>query len=168
MFFTNLNNDVSNYIFSFLKNYGPILRLVNKNWNSKFLKYKKEFRFFFDEIITRNELNVLKYISKFKNLSTNRICEISSLKGNLEILKWARENNCPWDESTCSHAARGGHLEILKWARENGCPWDENTCSYAAFGGHLEILKWARANDCPWSERTCACAAEGGDRKSVV
>jgi hypothetical protein len=19
----------------------------------------------------------------------------------------------------------GGHLEVLKWARENGCPWDE-------------------------------------------
>ena len=41
MSFTNLNNDVSNYIFSFLKNYGPILRLVNKNWNSKFLKHKR-------------------------------------------------------------------------------------------------------------------------------
>ena len=24
---------------------------------------------------------------------------------------------------TCSAAARGGHLEILKWIRENGCPW---------------------------------------------
>ena len=39
----------------------------------------------------------------------------------------ARENDCPWDEDTCSYAAYGGHLEVLKWARLNGCPWDENS-----------------------------------------
>ena len=41
----------------------------------------------------------------------------------------------------------GGHLEVLKWARENGCQWDEWTCATAAEGGHLEVLKWAREND---------------------
>jgi hypothetical protein len=41
------------------------------------------------------------------------------------VLKWARENGCPWDEWTCANAAEGGHLEMLKWARENDCPWDE-------------------------------------------
>ena len=25
-------------------------------------------------------------------------------------------------------AAEEGHLEVLQWARENGCPWDEYTC----------------------------------------
>ena len=49
-------------------------------------------------------------------------------------------------------AAHGGHLEVLKWARENGCPWDEITCTWAAEGGHLDVLKWARENDCPWDE----------------
>jgi len=28
-------------------------------------------------------------------------------KGYLEILKWARENNCPWNESICIDAAKG-------------------------------------------------------------
>jgi len=42
------------------------------------------------------------------------------------MLKWARENDCPWDEWTCTFAAEGGHLETLKWARTNGCPWDED------------------------------------------
>ena len=41
---------------------------------------------------------------------------------------------------------------MLKWARENGCPWDQDTCA-SRRGGHLEVLKWARANDCPWDER---------------
>jgi hypothetical protein len=43
----------------------------------------------------------------------------------------------------------GGHLEVLKWARANDCPWDFRTCAFAAKGGHLETLKWARANGCP-------------------
>jgi hypothetical protein len=46
-----------------------------------------------------------------------------------------------------------GHLEILKWARDNGCPWNELTCSYAAEHGHLEVLKWAINNNCPGSYR---------------
>jgi len=33
-------------------------------------------------------------------------------------------------------------VEVLKWARENGCPWAETTCSEAAYGGHLEVLSW--------------------------
>jgi len=60
------------------------------------------------------------------------------------------------DHKTCYNAAYGGYLEILKWARENNCPWNEYTCTCAASGGHLETLKWARENNCPWNEFTCA------------
>jgi hypothetical protein len=78
------------------------------------------------------------------------------------VLKWARENDCPWDEETCACAAKGGHLEVLKWVRENDCPWDEWTCAWAALGGHLEVLNVLRENDCPWDEDTCA--GRGGAR----
>ena len=29
-------------------------------------------------------------------------------------------------------AAGGGHLEVLQWARQNGCPWDEQTCAHGS------------------------------------
>jgi hypothetical protein len=32
----------------------------------------------------------------------------------------------------------GGHLEVLKWAHENGCPWDEYTRQRAAEKGYVE------------------------------
>ena len=32
------------------------------------------------------------------------------------------------------------HLEILKWARENGCPWNGDVCANAAREGRLDIL----------------------------
>ena len=53
------------------------------------------------------------------------------------------------DSRTSVYAAENGHLEVLKWLRENGCPWNEWTCKNAAGNGHLEILKWARENGCP-------------------
>ena len=40
------------------------------------------------------------------------------------MLKWARENGCPWDTMTCADAAQYGHLDVLKWAIENGCDYD--------------------------------------------
>ncbi|KAJ8609837.1 hypothetical protein CTAYLR_008124 [Chrysophaeum taylorii] len=77
------------------------------------------------------------------------VCHTAARAGQLEVLKWARANDCPWDWRTCANAACRGHLEVLKWARANGCPWDSLTCTEAAAGGHLEVLEWARANGCP-------------------
>jgi len=34
------------------------------------------------------------------------------------VLKWATENGCRWDSQTCVEAAGRGDLEMLKWARE--------------------------------------------------
>ena len=28
---------------------------------------------------------------------------------------------------TCYHAVEKGHVEMLRWARENGCPWSAST-----------------------------------------
>ncbi|KAJ8609345.1 hypothetical protein CTAYLR_009299 [Chrysophaeum taylorii] len=90
------------------------------------------------------------------------VCALAAHASQLEVLKWARANGCPWDEVTCESAALGGHLDVLRWARANECPWDGATCAGAAKNGHLEVVKWARANGCPWDERTCAAAAREG------
>jgi len=42
----------------------------------------------------------------------NKFIKNAAKMGYLCIVKWARENNCSWDSSTCSNAARGGHLEV--------------------------------------------------------
>ena len=33
---------------------------------------------------------------------------------------------------TCHYAVEGGHVEVLRWARENGCPWIAATRARAA------------------------------------
>ena len=66
--------------------------------------------------------------------------------GNLEILRYAHENGCPWDAQTCSHAADGGHLQVLQYAHDYGCPWGAETCKRAAAKGHLQVLQYAHYN----------------------
>ncbi len=35
------------------------------------------------------------------------------------------------DSNICNEAAKNGKLKVLKWAKENGCPWDNWTCAKA-------------------------------------
>ncbi|KAJ1635390.1 hypothetical protein T492DRAFT_863594 [Pavlovales sp. CCMP2436] len=69
--------------------------------------------------------------------------------GHLEVLSYAHEHGCAWDELTCANAATMGRLEVLRYAHDHGCAWDERTCSYAAAMGHLEMLRYAQEHDCP-------------------
>ncbi len=95
------------------------------------------------------------------------VCSQAALEGHLSILEWARDNGCPWSERTCSSAAAGGHLDILEWLRKNGCPWDSWTCARAVSKGHVHILKWARKHECPWDAMTCLYAAERKDLETL-
>ena len=40
----------------------------------------------------------------------------------------------------------GGHLEVLQWARQNGCPWDEETWTIAH---PLFCRPYLREHGCP-------------------
>jgi len=140
-------------------------------------------------------MKVMQFVSHNWNLMAkkieNQLLEFESnssimeyaLNGHLEVLKWAREIGCPWNEDTCSNIAKNGHFEVLKWDRENRCSWDRNTCNSATFSTslevlkwfrewlflnedtcdsaakneHLKVLKWARENGCPWNEYLFKC-----------
>ncbi len=82
----------------------------------------------------------------------------------LELLKWAREEKkCEWDEWTIRAAAHHGNLEMVKYCVENECPIEWSACAYAADGGHLECLKYLREEvKAPWDFLTSAWAAESG------
>ena len=91
-----------------------------------------------------------------------RTCAFAAYNGNLECLKWARQNGCYWNEFTCGYAAQNGHFHLLEWARSQNCPWNAWTCCLAAGNGNFEIVKWARNNGCIWNAWTCSHAAKGG------
>jgi hypothetical protein len=44
------------------------------------------------------------------------------MNGHLDILQWARSNECPWNRWTRVNASTYGHYHIENWARDQGCP----------------------------------------------
>ena len=48
----------------------------------------------------------------------------AALNGHLEVVKCLRKLDLPipWKVWTCTNAAKNGHLNLLKWARANQCP----------------------------------------------
>jgi len=60
--------------------------------------------------------------------SLRDLCNVAAANGHLAIIRWARERNYPWYESTCHAAAKHDHVSVLAWLRANGCPWNEAEC----------------------------------------
>jgi hypothetical protein len=62
----------------------------------------------------------------------------------LELLKYLREEKkCEWDEFTIVMATYHGNLEILKYCLDNDCPCDvENSCYNAAGNGNLDCVRF--------------------------
>ena len=86
-------------------------------------------------------------------------CYRLAMTNNLEFLKSAREvKQCAWDERTIGWAAYQGNLSMVKYCVENDCPMDADVCANAALRGHLDVLKHLHEHGCPWDSETCRCA----------
>ena len=89
------------------------------------------------------------------------MCFFAASAGQLEVLQWAREQGCPWDDEICAAAAAQGHLQVLQWARAQDCPWNKAVCIRAVEGNHLELLAWALGAGCACDEEVQRCAVRG-------
>lgn len=76
------------------------------------------------EAAKRGHIDILKYAHE-NGCHWNGACAAAAEGDQFETLKWLRSQKppCPWDTLTCYEATRKNHLKILKYARENGCPW---------------------------------------------
>ena len=128
------------------------------------------------DIICNNDTKLFKWLVPDVNLlqskHTDEYYYHVTISGNLDILKYLHENECPrkmrGDVSSCRNAVRYGHLEMLKYLHENGCFWDSNSIACdAAIHGHLEVLKYLHKNGCNWTgnnwdEYICTNVAKKG------
>lgn len=75
--------------------------------------------------IRRGRLNVLQWLLEFKNawLCYAHV-NVATSGGHIDILTYLVSQGIYPDEYTSARAAKNGDLETLKWLRENGCPWD--------------------------------------------
>lgn len=107
-------------------------------------------------LVSREWYHIIKGIRKRNKESEKFTTFTKDVVSNISMLKWARENGCPWNTNICSMIAYDGNLDVLKWAHSEGCPLSIGVCNYAALNGKLNILKWAREQNppCPWDGYT--------------
>ena len=93
------------------------------------------------------------------DMTQEKFCVQVAWTNNLDFLKWARVvKRCAWDEDTIGWAVFHGNLEMVKYCVENDCPMNASTCWTTALNGHLDVLKYLRERDCPWDSYTCQYA----------
>lgn len=128
-----------------------------------------------------NHAEISKFVSRIPRLAwakdnnygwtgyaSSEVCHFAAEAGNLEVLKWAKMNECSSDKITARSAAVNGHLEILKWVGwENNSSSDEWVFAYAAAGGHLDVLKWLKSQGCPWNSWACTLASGCGHLETL-
>jgi hypothetical protein len=112
-----------------------------------------------------NKLELLKWVREVKKCEWDEeTVNVAAKKGNLEMVKYCVENQCPLDTGACELAARSGQLECLKYLHEEaGAPWDEDTAAEAADYGRLHILEYlVERKYNKYTERACMYAAWKG------
>lgn len=79
--------------------------------------------------IAEKDLEQIKYCFEKGLERTVSLCSIAASHGDLNILKFLREQfNCPWNSEVCEIAVHNKNFEMLKYVLENGCDWDKNIC----------------------------------------
>jgi hypothetical protein len=133
----------------------------------KHFKNKKNiFLLYTDPNYTNEELLGCYYpekINQEKIKLTSYLFNVATLYGNIKLMKWLKENRCPWNYCTFSFATQHGNLENMKWLLDIKCSLDSSIFYYAAGHGNLENMKWLKANGCPWDNWTFSWAAEYGN-----
>jgi hypothetical protein len=148
-----------------------VLHCAIKHRNEEMIKFALKFQHCpanslrWSKSIEINDTPIIKWKAK---IASAPLCDattylLAAENGNLELMKYLKENGCEWNRaSTCSAAAKGGNLNVLKWLRDQGCSWDGETCNSAASTGNFEILKWAIANHCALGKEVIQIAAREG------
>ena len=65
----------------------------------------------------------------------------------LEVFRWLVDQEAPWDKETaCIEAVEGGNVEVLKAARQHDCPWEGDETVVAVGNGDVAMLEWLVGN----------------------
>jgi len=127
----------------------------NYRWGKNvYMVYEGTQEWFCMRVAEMNKLEYLVWVREVKNCDWDRRTIIrAAMQGNLAMVKYCVENECPMDEYACEYAAKEGHLDVLKYLHENDCPWNWFACSYAHGNNHVDCLNYCIAQKCPGFER---------------
>jgi hypothetical protein len=89
------------------------------------------------------QLETLQWLIESGCPYDERKCASAARSGNIEVLECAMgELEIECGEWTCACVAESGKLDMLKWLRERDIPWDEDVISGSCLNGHYALFRW--------------------------
>lgn len=175
-------------IFSFSGGYNYLHRQVCSEFRSLIGEREDAYLYYLDDLCRDRPQEVTKYIgtfsssakiaklaldkglfyllTRFREHVPSDVANIAALKGNLDILRWSKEQGYDPEDYCFSQAVLGGHLHILQWldGDDNDYYTYDDLFALAAEVGNVEILQWLDDNNYKRDEKDCVCnyAAEKG------
>lgn len=111
----NLKKESINPIFHCLK-------MTSINWYANNCEIDEET---FISLLRSMPSKVIElFIPKIEQMKISYM-RIASFRGDLDIIKVLKENNCPWDESVIRACLEYDHADCFQYIYENGCPISE-------------------------------------------
>ncbi len=133
-----------------------LLLIITENLNLlKF--YKENYNKLVDGVllipnsIKYNKKNILEWaLEEYSYLFNNNryrqlqyeCCAIAAEKGNIDLLKFLKENKFKWNSKTTNMAAKNGNPILFYWLLKNNCPLGDKITINACRYNNLKLLKW--------------------------
>lgn len=140
------------------KLWNRLIILLIKTGNLELLKYYKEnYNKLLDGVILipnsikYNQKNILEWtLEEYSYLFNNNryrqlqyeCCAIAAEQGNIDILKFLKDNKFKWNSKTTNMAAINGNPILFYWLLKNNCPLGDKITINACRYNNLKLLKW--------------------------
>lgn len=101
--------------------------------------------------VLHDNLNCLIYLHEHDMCPKNStyLCKLASDLGSLQCLRFAHENDYPWDSSCCDTT----YVDCLRYAHENGCPWiKDDMLVHAWYADTVECMTYAHEHGCEFNK----------------
>lgn len=159
------------YAYASLGGKLEVLKLLNDNYSWNMNGFRGATK--------RGFLDVIEWIGTKKCGMDSRVCTLAARSNRLDILIFARENNCPWTFDVLYQAAFNGHFKILDWSLSNNIESckriSNNNCSvidgaiiFAAYAGRKDVIKWLISKGGQLTSPVFAFAAKGGHLSLLI
>ena len=113
-------------------------------------------------------IDIVRWLSSKNIIDRSSSCtEAAAKSGNLEVLKHVRQLGSKFSKKVCILAAKNGHLDMIKWARSQECPWNPSKMFPAALScrtSQLDLYEWLWQQECPfYAEDNFSIASKYGN-----
>ena len=166
--------DISSWLYDIITSAASHGHLDILRWMHQMKKNKSSFTFSLFMFSARGgHMNIIQWgINAGYTLNKASYINDAVYSGNLDLVKWFRNQNTSWNDRTVSYAVRSGNIELLQYLLDTGCVFGSRSYIEAVAvdeeGKVLKIFKWLHQHSVPWDEEICLCAASTGNLDALI